>query len=88
MSSTITEDKSTASKTPEINRKELEALTNVLFLRKNTDKVSSYQKAQKKPVKEIEGHRIHERMPMDRKEGIFRLCRYDSEADLKVGAII
>ncbi|XGW29618.1 hypothetical protein V3C99_009010, partial [Haemonchus contortus] len=137
MSSTITEDKSTASKTPEINRKELEALTNVLFLRKNTDKVSSYQKAQKKPVKardvanfceshmvgsieertgpvkvawrimgmrmkrpdgvttdydvyrlpfvqEIEGHRIHERMPMDRKEGIFRLCRYDSEADLKV----
>ncbi|KAK6038650.1 hypothetical protein COOONC_23845 [Cooperia oncophora] len=34
-----------------INRKEVEALTNVLFLRKNTDKVSAYQKSRKKSVK-------------------------------------
>ncbi|CAJ0597609.1 unnamed protein product [Cylicocyclus nassatus] len=117
-----------------INKLEVEALTNMLFLRKNTQMFSPYQRFEKKSTASrefceahlvgtidegppsatvswrimgmrmkrsegvttdydvhrmysdcmIEGDRIRERLPMERREGILRLCRYDSESDFKI----
>ncbi|KHJ93325.1 hypothetical protein OESDEN_06765, partial [Oesophagostomum dentatum] len=33
---------------------------------------------------EVEDVRIRERVPMERREGVLRLCRYDSENDFKI----
>ncbi|KAK6015412.1 hypothetical protein OSTOST_19164, partial [Ostertagia ostertagi] len=51
---------------------------------KRPDGVSTDYDVYRMPFsQEIEGQNINERMPMDRREGIFRLCRYDTEADIK-----
>ncbi|KAK6742247.1 hypothetical protein RB195_009860 [Necator americanus] len=118
-----------------VNKQEVESLTNMLFLRKNTEKLSPYEKMNRKGPKkvnnfceahlvgtvsegppsatvcwrimgmrmrrsegastdydvhrmpsdrEVGGSTISERIPMERREGILRLCRYDSESGAMV----
>ncbi|EYC28184.1 hypothetical protein Y032_0008g38 [Ancylostoma ceylanicum] len=42
-----------AKKKETVNKQEVESLTNMLFLRKNTEKVSPYQKFNKKAAKKL-----------------------------------
>ncbi|KHJ93326.1 hypothetical protein OESDEN_06766 [Oesophagostomum dentatum] len=53
MAALKTEERTATKKKDKVDKQEVETLTNMLFLRKNTDKVSPYQKITKNMSKNV-----------------------------------
>ncbi|WKY04727.1 hypothetical protein Q1695_005607 [Nippostrongylus brasiliensis] len=137
MSAAKVDEATTKSSADKLNRRDLEILTNVLFLRNREDKISPFIKSQKKTqkdvkldktceahligtieegtptsraawrilgmrmkradavttdydvyrmnsVREVNGVKISERIPNEKREGILRLLRFTSDQDVKL----